>query len=135
MSRPSRDFSENQFLSCSHSQVMLEAETTNEGALRLYERLGFIRDKRLHKYAPNQSKMMFPLPRCPPSHICSLFPSACYVSRSTPIPTPKHRSSGQAIPSSMHSWSDVLCAHNLVLLRRLIGVSTGTTCPDRTRSG
>mmetsp|Transcript_23689 Transcript_23689/g.51723 ORF Transcript_23689/g.51723 Transcript_23689/m.51723 type:complete len:195 (-) Transcript_23689:507-1091(-) len=31
-------------------EVMLEAETTNEGALRLYERLGFIRDKRLHKY-------------------------------------------------------------------------------------
>mmetsp|Transcript_1663 Transcript_1663/g.2873 ORF Transcript_1663/g.2873 Transcript_1663/m.2873 type:complete len:193 (-) Transcript_1663:69-647(-) len=31
-------------------EIMLEAETTNEGALRLYERLGFIRDKRLHRY-------------------------------------------------------------------------------------
>ena len=31
-------------------QVVLEAETTNEGALRLYSRAGFLRDKRLGKY-------------------------------------------------------------------------------------
>ena len=29
---------------------MLEAETTNQGALRLYSRAGFLRDKRLGKY-------------------------------------------------------------------------------------
>ena len=29
---------------------MLEAETTNQGALRLYSRAGFVRDKRLGKY-------------------------------------------------------------------------------------
>jgi peptide alpha-N-acetyltransferase len=32
-------------------EVMLEAETNNHAALKLYENLGFIRDKRLHKYA------------------------------------------------------------------------------------
>ncbi|EFN54431.1 hypothetical protein CHLNCDRAFT_14420, partial [Chlorella variabilis] len=31
-------------------EVALEAEVTNSGALRLYQKLGFIRDKRLHKY-------------------------------------------------------------------------------------
>jgi peptide alpha-N-acetyltransferase len=30
-------------------EVALEAEVTNEGALRLYQGLGFIRDKRLHR--------------------------------------------------------------------------------------
>jgi len=32
------------------AQVVLEAETTNLGALRLYSRAGFLRDKRLGKY-------------------------------------------------------------------------------------
>ncbi len=31
-------------------EVMLEAEATNAGALRLYANLGFIRDKRLQRY-------------------------------------------------------------------------------------
>ncbi len=31
-------------------EVILEAEVTNKGALSLYAKLGFIRDKRLHKY-------------------------------------------------------------------------------------
>ena len=31
-------------------EVVLEAEITNVGALRLYEGLGFLRDKRLIKY-------------------------------------------------------------------------------------
>ena len=30
-------------------EVVLEAEVTNTGALALYQNLGFIRDKRLHK--------------------------------------------------------------------------------------
>lgn len=30
-------------------EVMLEAEVTNAGALRLYANLGFIRDKRLQR--------------------------------------------------------------------------------------
>lgn len=34
-------------------EVTLEAEVTNAGALRLYENLGFIRDKRLEKYYLN----------------------------------------------------------------------------------
>jgi N-alpha-acetyltransferase 30 len=33
--------------------VVLEAEVTNAGALRLYEHLGFIRDKRLERYYLN----------------------------------------------------------------------------------
>jgi ribosomal protein S18 acetylase RimI-like enzyme len=36
-------------------QVVLEAEATNAGALALYERLGFVRDKRLHHYYLNGS--------------------------------------------------------------------------------
>ncbi len=32
-------------------EVALEAEVTNVGALRLYERLGFVRDKRLKRWA------------------------------------------------------------------------------------
>ena len=31
-------------------EVVLEAETNNHGALALYQNLGFIRDKRLHRY-------------------------------------------------------------------------------------
>ncbi|KAI9479943.1 N-alpha-acetyltransferase 30 [Coemansia sp. RSA 1290] len=31
-------------------EVILEAETSNKGALALYERLGFIREKRLYRY-------------------------------------------------------------------------------------
>ena len=31
-------------------ECVLEAESTNAGALRLYENLGFIRDKRLRRY-------------------------------------------------------------------------------------
>ena len=31
-------------------EVVLEAEATNAGALRLYARLGFVRDKRLARY-------------------------------------------------------------------------------------
>lgn len=34
-------------------QVVLEAETTNVGALRLYQNLGFIRDKRLQRCSPH----------------------------------------------------------------------------------
>jgi len=34
-------------------QVVLEAEIDNLAALQLYENLGFIRDKRLHKYYLN----------------------------------------------------------------------------------
>ncbi len=30
-------------------EVVLEAEVTNTGALKLYQGLGFIRDKRLHR--------------------------------------------------------------------------------------
>ena len=33
-------------------EVVLEAEVTNSGALALYQNLGFIRDKRLHRYTP-----------------------------------------------------------------------------------
>lgn len=33
-------------------EVALEAEVTNGGALRLYQKLGFVRDKRLHRQAP-----------------------------------------------------------------------------------
>ena len=35
----------------SADEVVLEAETTNYGALALYQNLGFIRDKRLHRCA------------------------------------------------------------------------------------
>ena len=31
-------------------EVVLEAEVSNSGALTLYQNLGFIRDKRLHRY-------------------------------------------------------------------------------------
>lgn len=34
-------------------EVVLEAEMTNVGALRLYEQLGFVRDKLLEKYYLN----------------------------------------------------------------------------------
>eukprot|EP00210_Caulerpa_lentillifera_P003224 g3079.t1 len=35
------------------NEISLEAEVTNTGALRLYESLGFLRDKRLHRYYLN----------------------------------------------------------------------------------
>jgi peptide alpha-N-acetyltransferase len=34
-------------------EIVLETELTNVGALNLYEKLGFIRDKRLHRYYLN----------------------------------------------------------------------------------
>ena len=47
------------------TQVMLEAEVTNKGALALYGRLGFIRAKRLYRYYLNgvdafRLKLLFP---------------------------------------------------------------------------
>lgn len=35
------------------TEAVLETEVTNIGALRLYEGLGFVRDKRLHRYYLN----------------------------------------------------------------------------------
>jgi len=32
------------------TEVILETEITNKGALRLYQKLGFLRDKRLYRY-------------------------------------------------------------------------------------
>ena len=51
-------------------ECVLEAETTNEGALRLYQSLGFIRDKRLARYYLSGTdayrlKLLFPLPPAP----------------------------------------------------------------------
>lgn len=51
-------------------ECVLEAETTNEGALRLYQSLGFIRDKRLARYYLSGTdayrlKLLFPLPSTP----------------------------------------------------------------------
>ena len=48
-------------------ECVLEAETTNEGALRLYQSLGFIRDKSLSRYYLSgrdayRLKLLFPLP-------------------------------------------------------------------------
>ena len=34
-------------------QIVLETEVTNKGAMKLYENLGFVRDKRLSKYYLN----------------------------------------------------------------------------------
>ncbi len=31
-------------------QIVLEAEVSNSGAIALYEKLGFVRDKRLYRY-------------------------------------------------------------------------------------
>uniref|UniRef100_A0A7S0X112 N-acetyltransferase domain-containing protein n=1 Tax=Chlamydomonas leiostraca TaxID=1034604 RepID=A0A7S0X112_9CHLO len=47
-------------------EVVLEAEVGNTGALRLYQALGFIRDKRLHRYYLNgqdayRLKLLLPL--------------------------------------------------------------------------
>ncbi len=49
-------------------EVALETEVTNVGALRLYEKLGFIRDKRLTRYYLNGSdayrlKLLLPRPQ------------------------------------------------------------------------
>lgn len=38
---------------CFLSQVVLETEITNKSALKLYENLGFVRDKRLFRYYLN----------------------------------------------------------------------------------
>ncbi|KAK9846812.1 hypothetical protein WJX84_008589 [Apatococcus fuscideae] len=48
-------------------EVVLEAETTNHAALALYQNLGFIRDKRLHRYYLSGTdafrlKLLLPLP-------------------------------------------------------------------------
>lgn len=48
-------------------EVVLEAVVSNTGALKLYEKLGFIRDKRLHRYYLDGSdayrlKLLLPLP-------------------------------------------------------------------------
>ncbi|KAK9861103.1 hypothetical protein WJX84_009583 [Apatococcus fuscideae] len=48
-------------------EVVLEAETNNHGALALYQNLGFIRDKRLHRYYLSGTdafrlKLLLPLP-------------------------------------------------------------------------
>lgn len=35
------------------TQIALETEETNEAAMKLYERLGFLRSKKLHRYYLN----------------------------------------------------------------------------------
>ena len=35
------------------NQIALETEVTNTAAMKLYERLGFLRSKRLHRYYLN----------------------------------------------------------------------------------
>mmetsp|Transcript_12367 Transcript_12367/g.34730 ORF Transcript_12367/g.34730 Transcript_12367/m.34730 type:complete len:212 (-) Transcript_12367:311-946(-) len=42
-----------EMIACGAEEVVLEAEVNNHGALRLYTNLGFIRDKRLHRYYLN----------------------------------------------------------------------------------
>jgi peptide alpha-N-acetyltransferase len=54
-------------------EVVLEAEAGNSGALRLYRRLGFVRDKRLARYYLSGAdafrlKMLLPLPSDPVVH-------------------------------------------------------------------
>jgi peptide alpha-N-acetyltransferase len=48
-------------------ECVLEVESTNQGALRLYQNLGFVRDKRLARYYLSgndayRMKLLFPLP-------------------------------------------------------------------------
>lgn len=38
---------------CRIQQIVLETEMTNTAAMKLYERLGFLRSKRLHRYYLN----------------------------------------------------------------------------------
>lgn len=45
-------------------EVVLEAEVTNTGALALYQNLGFIRDKRLHRYLPVDLPELHPFLHC-----------------------------------------------------------------------
>ncbi|KAJ1915368.1 N-alpha-acetyltransferase 30 [Mycoemilia scoparia] len=45
----------NAMIECDADEVVMETEVTNKGALALYERLGFIIDKRLHRYYLNGS--------------------------------------------------------------------------------
>lgn len=48
-------------------EVVLETEVDNTAALHLYESLGFIREKRLHRYYLNGERTLSlaPLPLCP----------------------------------------------------------------------
>lgn len=46
-------------------QIVLETEVTNKGALSLYQRLGFIRIKRLYRFYLNSSdafRLILPIP-------------------------------------------------------------------------
>lgn len=43
------------------TEVVLEAETHNGGALAMYEGLGFIRDKRLERYVIRTQSCCWPL--------------------------------------------------------------------------
>jgi ribosomal protein S18 acetylase RimI-like enzyme len=51
-------------------EAVLETEVTNIGALRLYEGLGFVRDKRLHKYYLNGLARL-PARRPPAGHVAT----------------------------------------------------------------
>jgi len=68
-------------------EVMLEAETNNYAALKLYENLGFIRDKRLHKCAHRGG--FTSLPRSPQNladqhlYTAAVAVCWCYGSRQT----------------------------------------------------
>ncbi|KAJ1910374.1 N-alpha-acetyltransferase 30, partial [Tieghemiomyces parasiticus] len=54
------------------NEVVLETEVTNHGAIALYQRLGFIKEKRLHRYYLNgvdAFRLKFRLPRLESSQI------------------------------------------------------------------
>jgi len=45
---------------CEADEVILETEITNTAALKLYESMGFLRDKRLQSYYLTLAKMIKP---------------------------------------------------------------------------
>ncbi len=104
-------------------EVVLEAETTNIGALRLYSNLGFIRHKRLEKYYLNGNdafRLMVRIrPRAAPrfhpltprhSCDCAPYPPPCSERPSRP----KHVRTTSATPCKPNC--------NISLLRKLVSI-------------
>ena len=69
-------------------EIVLETEVSNTASLKLYERLGFIRSKRLHRYYLNGN---------------AAFRLILYLKEGTALKRPQHAAHGET--DEMHGFS------------------------------
>ena len=76
----------------SADEIVLETEVTNTASLKLYERLGFLRSKRLHRYYLNGN---------------AAFRLILYLKEGTALKRPEHAGHGHGAHMDISEMSDM----------------------------